>query len=212
MRIVVDMDEVLAQFIKKTLHRWNSINGTSFTREDITCWRMENVLGRDITGRSADGLIDEWLAEPGYYEDLEPLPGAIESVQQLMDRGHDIVIATSVPEVALHAYDGKRKWMRRYFPKWSMKSFIASSRKGLVGGDILIDDGGHNITDWCAQGKTGGFLFDAPWNRDVGQRIQVSNKQKEVEVVHGIPFTRVYDWQDIMYQIEKFAYGRKRIQ
>lgn len=196
MRIIVDMDEVLAEFVQKVLNRWNAINGTHFTKGDITEWRMENVLGRDVTGRLADGLIDEWLGEDGFYLDLEPIPDSIKSLQYLMDHGHDIVIATSIPEVAVHAFDDKRAWMRRYFPKFSMKSFMASSRKGLIQGDILIDDGSHNITDWCLQGKTGALVMDNPWNEHLK------------ETVHGVPVTRVFDWYHIMNVIEEIAKER----
>lgn len=203
-RIICDMDEVLAEFVKKILHRWNSVNGTAFTKNDITQWRMENVLGKDITGRSADGLIDEWLAEPGFYEDLEPIEGAVEGFQKLCDLGHDLVICTSVPEVAVHAYDGKRRWMRRHFPKFSMKSFIASSRKGLIDGDILIDDGGHNMNDWCREGRSGALLMDNPWNRDVGMQLVYDGPT----VLHGVEIRRVYDWNHILREIERISQER----
>lgn len=206
MRIVVDMDEVLCQFVGKVLKRWNAINGTKFSREDITAWRMENILGNDILGRTAEGLIDEWMSEPGFYEDLEPVEGAIDGLQKLMDDGHDIVICTSVPEVAIHAYDGKRKWMRRNFPRWSMKNFIACSRKGLIAGDVFIDDGPHNIRDWCAAGKRGAFVMDAPWNKDLGYEFDML----KTRYVSGMPITRVYDWQHILVEIERYMKDVRR--
>lgn len=213
MRIICDMDEVLVDFMGKVLGRWNNINGTKFTREDITAWRMENILGRDITGRSADGLIDEWLAEPGFFEKMDPLPGAVEGFQKLIDLGHDVIICTSVPEIAENAYDGKRRWMRKYFPKWSMKNFIASSRKEIVEGDIIIDDGSHNLIPWHRAKKAGFLLYDAPWNRDVGTMIYVKNRKsgldESVEYVHGMEVARVYDWKHILSVVELVAAGKK---
>lgn len=197
MRIVCDMDEVLAQLNSKVLRRWNAVSGKNFTVEDITSWRMETILGVDTLGRSAEGLIDEWMREPGFYEDLEPVPGAITSLQYLMDMRHEIIIATSVPEQSINAYDGKRKWMRKYFPKWSMKNFIASSHKGIISGDVFIDDGGHNIIDWCIEGKTGALLMDRPWNWYLDN------------VVHGVPITRVFDWQDILKNIDEIAIEKR---
>lgn len=195
MVIVVDMDEVLAHFVQGILDRWNKRNGTNFTRDQVNMWRMENVLGIDKpSGRSAEGLIDEWIAEPGFYENLEPIAGAIDGFQYLLDSGHDVIICTSIPEIAINAYDGKRRWMRKYFPKWSMKNFIASSRKGLIDGDVLIDDGGHNAIAWCERGKSGLILMDAPWNRNF-----------ETDNILGVPYDRAFDWYDIKGYINRIA-------
>lgn len=165
MRVVVDMDEVLAQFVSKVLRRWNAVQGTSFTREQVTGWRMEDVLGMDAVGKGH--LIEEWMAEPGFFEDLEPVRDAVWGFNSLRSDGHDVIVATSIPEVATHAFDGKRRWMRRHFPDWSMKNFIACSRKGSIDCDVLIDDGAHNIEDWRPSFWKRAVVFDAPWNRDV---------------------------------------------
>lgn len=192
MRIIVDQDEVLAQFVQKVLRRWNAINGTTFTRQDIDAWRMENVLGVDKLGRSAEGLIDEWLAEPGFFEDLDPMPGAIEGFDELVKMGHDVIVVTSVPEVAVNSFTGKRRWMRRFFPDFSMKNFIACSRKSLITADMIIDDGPHNIYDWVGARKEGAILFDAPWNQHVGHRE------------NNILVDRALDWHDVLDSVETF--------
>ncbi len=174
MKICVDQDEVLAQFVNCILHRWNERNGTSFSRDQVNVWRMETVLGIDRpTGRSAEGFIDEWMTEPGFFESLEPMPGAVEGFNALRAMGHDVIVATSVPEVAVNAFDGKRRWMRRHFPDWSMKNFVGCSRKGLLVSDFLIDDGDHNIKDRLESGQGGCIVYDAPWNRGipVGDRV-----------------------------------------
>lgn len=189
MRIVVDMDEVLAQFVAKVLKRWNAINGRDIKREQINCWRMEEILGVDTLGRSAEGLIDEWLAEEGFFEDLEPVSGAIEGFSSLRKMGHDVVVATSIPEVAVHSFTGKRRWMRRYFPDWSMKNFIGVSRKGLIDGDILIDDGTHNIEEWLTplEYHRLAIVFDAPWNQGV-------------DTVGSV---RAFNWEDVLRIVDE---------
>ncbi len=164
MRVIVDQDETLCQFVVKVLRRWNSLQGTSFKRDEIRGWRLEEALGMDTAG--VPDLLNRWMAEPGFFEDLEPMPGAIEGFNALRSQGHDVLVATSIPEVAENAYDDKRRWMRRWFPDWSMKNFIACSRKGSLDGDVIIDDGAHNISDWINAGKREAIIFDAPWNRN----------------------------------------------
>lgn len=187
MRIIVDQDEVLADFVGKVLRRWNAINGTNFNKEHIHAWRMEEILGRDALGRSAEGLIDEWMQEPGFFEDLEPLPGAIEGFTRLQAMGHDVIIVTSVPEVAKNAFDGKRVWVRKHLSKLSMKNFIACSRKETIDADMIIDDGLHNIDAWLNAGKGNAVIFDRAWNRPYPR-----------------PATRVADWADLMQLFESW--------
>lgn len=186
MKIVVDMDEVLCQFVEKVLQRWNARNGTRFTRDQVNVWRMETVLGRDRDGNDAEGIIDRWLAEEHFFDDLEPHPGAIWGFDHLRGLGHDLVIATSIPEVAVHAFDGKRRWVRRNFPWFSMKNFFSCSRKGWLDGDVLIDDGEHNIRDWTGSCRNGAIVVDAPWNRQVP------------EMINGCLVRRARDWEEIV--------------
>jgi len=189
-RVVCDMDEVLAQFVAKVLRRWNAINGTNFTRDDVNCWRMEEVLGVDTLGRSAEGLIDEWLGEDGFFEDLEPVGGAIDGFNALRRSGHDVVIATSIPGVAVHSFTGKRRWLKRHFPDFSLKNFVAISRKGLLEGDVLIDDATHNINDWIEAGRDVALVFDAPWNRNINENL--SPRRGETFIL------RVRNWDEVL--------------
>jgi len=186
-KIIVDQDEVLAQFVQAILDRWNRENGTSWQRSQVDMWRMETVLGKTRDGRDAEGLIDQWMCEPGFFEDLEPMPDAIWGFNELR-KEHDVLVATSIPEVAVNAFDGKRRWMRKHFPDWSMKNFISCSRKGSLQGDVIIDDGAHNIEDWRrCHGSEVALLLDAPWNQ-------------HVETSHLV--WRAYGWRQLVTLVE----------
>ena len=78
-----------------------------------------------------------------------------------------------------------------------LKNLIAVSRKGMLRGDILIDDGEHNIKDWTEEGPVNGaILFDAPWNRDVPSVVN----RKYVRRAHG--------WDEIPKIVEGIEYLR----
>lgn len=161
MKIVVDMDEVLVQFVQRVLDRWNATYDTKYTRDQITGWSMEDILEP-----KQKGVIDGWCGEKGFFLGMEPMPGAIEGFNYLLSKGHDVVVATSILKNADNCYDDKRKWMKVHFPDWPVKNFFACSRKGFIDGDMLLDDGSHNIRDWLDAGHGGAVVFDAPWNRD----------------------------------------------
>jgi len=159
MRIIVDMDEVLVQFVDEVLCRWNTLKDTRFTRDHIDMWHMEATLGPGSFEK-----ITEWIAEPDFFENLEPMPGAIHGFNTLR-QDHDVVIATSLAAGIENGYDSKRRWLKKHFPDFDHKHFICTSRKGLLKGDVLIDDAVHFLEDWWNNGNNRAITFHAPWNR-----------------------------------------------
>jgi len=86
------------------------------------------------------------FGKKGFRADLEldfstfdPMPGAIESVQKLIDMGHDVFIATTPPWNHPSAWGQKRDWVEKNLPSLKRKMFL-THRKDLLIGDILIDD------------------------------------------------------------------------
>jgi 5'(3')-deoxyribonucleotidase len=183
MRMLVDMDGVLDDFVKEVLARWNELNGTAFTHDQIDMWHMEEVLGEDRYGISASVYIDRWMCEPDFFEFLEPIPGAVAGFNRLMELG-EVVVASTISTAAEHCYDGKRAWLRRYLPHWPIKNFIALHRKELLDADCLIDDGTHNIQAWLDAGKQNAILYDAPYNRNP-------------RCPDGL-YVRAYNWGDVV--------------
>ncbi len=192
MRIAVDMDEVLADLVGPILRRWNDLNGTNFDKSHIDVFRMESTLGVDRTGRPAEGLIDEWMNEKGFFSSLDPMPGAIEGLN-ILRKNHDVLIVTSVPERLVGVFDEKRAWMRKHFPDISMKSVIACSRKGCIDADVLIDDAEHNIVDFTEAGGEA-IVFDAAWNRNM-------TKYKYLHLIR-----RAETWGDVVDLVEQLPF------
>lgn len=186
MRVIVDMDEVLANFVSHVLGRWNMTNMTKFTREDINSWQMEETLGP-----GSYRVIENWISRPGFFENLDPMPGAVEGFKKLMDMGHEIVICTSLAPEISNGYDGKRRWMHRHWPTFNLNNFICTSKKHMLKADVLIDDASHYLKAWREAGNVQGVIMDARWNRDLDI------------------FPRARNWQDILDIVEFYDYGQK---
>jgi 5'(3')-deoxyribonucleotidase len=155
-RIVVDQDEVICAWTKRIVEWYNEDKGTSYTRDDVKAWNVTDSLpdSRDF--------IRSCMRYPEFYRDLEPMPGAIEGMMHLCLR-YDVIIATAVPKSAPIAMSGKFEWIRRNMPFFPLDNFVSIHRKYLLDGDLLIDDGPHNIEPWLQTGRPA-ILFDAPWN------------------------------------------------
>ncbi len=77
----------------------------------------------------------------GFFEELEPLEGAIEAVNYLRTVAEYEVYILTAPSVRnVHSYTEKRIWIEKYFDLEFCKKLIICSNKGLLRGDFLIDD------------------------------------------------------------------------
>ena len=122
--IFIDMDGVLCNFDKAAQEM----------KEKLP---FETELKPSATYESSDKgfKFDEALD----FSTFEPMTGAIEAVQSLIDMGHDLFIATTPPWNHPDAWGQKRNWIEKHFPTLKRKMFL-THRKDLLIGDILIDD------------------------------------------------------------------------
>ncbi len=75
----------------------------------------------------------------GFYLNLQPIPGAIEAVKLLRER-FDVHILTAPSSCNPLCYTEKRLWVERHFDFAMVEKLIISPNKGLLKGDVLIDD------------------------------------------------------------------------
>lgn len=161
MKLVIDQDQVICQWLERVLQWYNEDRGTSYTREDIVNWDVTSCLP------NSHDFLRAVMRYPELYRDLEPVEGAINGMKTLIEAGHDVVIATYVPFCAGIAFHGKLEWIRRNMPFFDLENFIAIKRKQKLApaSDLLLDDGMHNIIPWIKTGKKAA-IFDCPWNRN----------------------------------------------
>jgi len=151
--VLLDVDGVLADFAGALL-RWA---GPKYTREQLTEWDLTKALGLG----DRQHLFDEYASEPGFCEWLPVIDGAQDFVEGLRSVA-DIVIVTS-PYSAARLWTFERlRWLERHFGI-SKYDVIFAKRKYLVRGDIMVDDGPHNIEEFVMRGGHG-LLIEQPWN------------------------------------------------
>lgn len=89
--IFVDMDDTIEQLLKAWVIEANQRYGYSVSRDEVTDW--------DVT-LAFPGLTMEQVYEiptlPGFWKDVDPVPGAAEALQHFMAEGHDVYILSSV--------------------------------------------------------------------------------------------------------------------
>lgn len=132
------------------------------------------------------------LQDPELWDMVEPIPFAAGVIDELKKEGHTIYFVTSsyfktIPE----------KFSRtifKYFPMIDWEHVIVATNKQMIRGDVLIDDGPHNLEG----GDFAKILVSSPHNFDYPAEE------------HGM--VRASSWFDIYNEIQKLNGSSKRIE
>ena len=180
MTILVDMDDTIEQLLKAWLCRVNEKYGYSVTLDQITDWNVAAPYP-GLTHRQVYDVLDE----RGFWKTVEPIPGAAEALIHFMERGHDVYIVTATQ--LEHLQEKMNDVLFRYFPFLTWNQVIITGKKQLIRGDVLIDDGIHNLEG----GTYRKILFTAPHNRSYDAPT------------HGM--IRADSWEDVVAIIDQMA-------
>lgn len=167
LRILCDLDAIVADLTKKWLEHYNRDHSDSVTKEDITSWHMANhvKIGEDV---------HKYLYEPGFFLDLEPLPGAIESLRAMKESGHHVVIVSAPSWPGTSAQD-KISWVKKHLPFLNKRDIFLGHHKHMLKGDVFIDDSPTNITayrkEWGAAARI--MTIAHPYNESVKSLVNV---------------------------------------
>lgn len=189
LKILFDADDVAEMFLESWIDALNGRYGTTATTEDVTAWDI-SVAFPTLTKQQ----IYSVLQENDVWESLAPMPGAQEYLKRLHDEGHELYMVTATDYRTCRA---KIDRILELFPFLDAEHIIIAYNKQMVQGDVLIDDGQHNLIG----GRYFRILFDRPHNR--------SFQEKK----HGI--YRAYTWEQIyrlihdnlVFQPDKTATG-----
>ena len=177
MTILIDMDDTIEQLLMAWVRNCNAKYGYNVAYEDIREWNVAKAYP-GLTREQVYGIT----YEPGFWASVDPVPDAAETLQRLIDKGHEIFIVTATEYE--HIYEKMHDLLFRYFPFLTWDQVIITSRKQMIRGDVLIDDGPHNLIG----GEYRKILYDAPHNQNFDAEgngmIRVRNWD-EIETVIG---------------------------
>ena len=178
MTILVDMDDTIEQLLKAWVQRANEKYGRNVTLDDIKEWNVAAPYP-GVTKKEIYGVT----YEPGFWSSVEPMPGAAEALKHFMDEGHEVYIVTAT-EIE-HVEEKMKGLLFRYFPFLSWEQVIITCRKQMIRGDVLIDDGIHNLEG----GEYKKIMFTAPHNRHYD--------------AEGNGMIRVHTWDEVVRIIDQ---------
>lgn len=178
--ILVDMDDTIEDLLGAWVSYLNTKYGTSVQKDEVTQWDISQAF--PMLNKTQ---VYEPLYLDSFWRSVKPIDGAAETLQKLMANGHRVLIVTTSAYQTL--YTKMEEVLFRYFPFLTWNDVIITSHKQLVNGDVLVDDGTHNLEG----GKYLRLLMDAPHNR-------AYNAEKNGMI-------RVYNWNEAYAAITQHA-------
>ena len=138
MTILVDMDDTIEYLLKAWVKGVNERYGYTAAEEDVKDWDVSKAF----PGLTWDQVYAVPMT-PGFWAGVEPIPGAAEALRRLTDAGHTVLIVTATPFESVPEKIGG--WLFTHFPFLKWDQVIICGKKQYVRGDVLIDDGVHNL-------------------------------------------------------------------
>ncbi|WP_299554481.1 5'(3')-deoxyribonucleotidase [Seonamhaeicola sp.] len=164
MTIFVDMDDVLADTFGKHIAWYNRDFNQNLKRDDIISGEVY-----DNVPEAHKESVRQHAWTPGFFTELEPLPGSIEVMEALYHR-HEVYVATAATQFP-NSLKEKSIWLAKYFPFIDWQHQIMCGHKFILRGDLLIDDRTYNLEKF--KGDT--LLFTNPHNSTETGYKRVSN-------------------------------------
>jgi 5'(3')-deoxyribonucleotidase len=172
MRVLVDMDEVVCDFVGEFVRR------VGRKREEVVTFDVNDCLG--ITRER----FLEVISDPSFFRSLEPIDGALDGLKRIVDAGHDLVICTMISTGCKNAYDAKANWLCAHLPWMDVdRTMITAKRKSLVRGDVLFDDNMKNLEHFPGAA----VAMARPWNEGFRVRVKTWPEfTRHVDYLHGV--------------------------
>jgi 5'-nucleotidase len=190
-RVLVDMDSTIADWGKEYDRmldehdeKWAGLKGIG-CKIPRTKDQVAFNLKAGMNGHQSE-TIDKIMNDPGFYLRLEPIPGAIEKLKEMVIQGHEVILVTSPWLTNPTCISDKFAWVEKYLGKEWTERLIITKDKTHVAGDILIDDKpeikGTATPSWEH------VLFVQPYNLYVADKRVIENwTSNEVwDILHSI--------------------------
>lgn len=180
LKILVDADDVLENLCEVWVGELNRIYGTSVELCNIKEWDMQLVFPQ-LTREEIYAPIND----DSFWDKLKPIDGSQAALEHFQENGHEVFIVTATdPRYSKH----KIEVLLNMFPTIDIDHIILTHIKQMVNGDVLIDDGIHNLIG----GNYKKILVDRPHNRNID------------DTAYGI--YRVKSWTEIEEIINRMSY------
>ncbi len=175
LKIGIDMDGVIADFIGSALKEINYLWELKLTKKDMTHPRTTEIILEHLNEKQLDEIeaygdpnqsissrLYEEICLQGMFLDLPVLPGSKKALKAIT-KTNEVIIITK-PINWGYGSKEKKEWLEDHFAKLEYSVIMVDSMeaKGLIQVDIMIDDDPRVLAnlDYAVP-----VLVEQPWNK-----------------------------------------------
>ena len=167
MRILIDMDDVMADTIERVFEWYERDFDSRYTKADIHGKKLYDIIPSEHIP-----IVKSYFHQPGFFKDVPVMEHSKEIIEAL-NRVHEIYIVSAAMEFK-HSFLDKYDWLDKHFPFIHWKRRVFCGDKHIIKADILIDDHDFNLSVFTGRP----IVFTAPHN------------------VHYTKYERMENWLD----------------
>jgi uncharacterized HAD superfamily protein len=193
MKIGVDIDDTLFDFVGSFIDYSKKINNIDLKREDFTTYSFNEVL-KLPSMREAIRIVFEFY-DTDFFRKMPPLPGSVDTINKIKE-DHGLYIITFRPDY-LYNSTMNQLWnnFRNIFSDvlFSSNHYTGAKNSGKSKAEICLNYGISTMIDdsleyalQCADKGLDVILMNAPWNQNGEHK--------------GI--TRVNNWKEVLEKLE----------
>lgn len=137
LRILVDMDGTIVDMLTPFCAWLKETHNVDLTPADIDDWDLIRCVPPEVGYKVYD------FFKQSVYRDLKPYPGAIETLKEWKEAGHEIVLVTwTSPKYAEGGqhFGDKCAWVLENLPFISPNDFTLCDARWRIEADVFIDD------------------------------------------------------------------------
>jgi 5'-nucleotidase len=153
MRILIDMDDVMADAVARFLEWYERDFGIRYTRQQLHGTKLSEIVPPEHK-QSVLG----YPHQEGFFKDLPVIQDSKEVIEAL-NTMYEIFVVSAAMEFKHSLYD-KFEWLDQHFPFIPWKRRVFCGDKTVVKGDVLIDDHDFNLSVFTGRP----IVFTAPHN------------------------------------------------
>lgn len=134
-------------------------------QETFNLWEGRTVQESEILHKIMD--------TPGFYREIDPMPGAIDAVRQMISDGHTVFFVTAPHPSNPTCADDKIWWTKTHFGSEYVDKLVITRDKTCIRADVLVDDRpdihGQLTPEWTQ------IFYDQPYNRAHTDRDRIKS-------------------------------------
>jgi 5'(3')-deoxyribonucleotidase len=155
-RVIIDMDEVIADTMGKMINWYHKTYGTpiDYALMDMHSWVK-------AFPEPHQQMIRNRLYEPGFFRDVPVMEDSQDVLEQINQK-YELFIVSAAMEFPDSLKD-KYEWLMEFFPFLSWRQLVLCGDKKLIHGDYMIDDHVRNLEHFNGEK----YLFTSPHNMKI---------------------------------------------